>query len=197
MYAFKKQMKGGPGFFDNINPFDFPTRPVDQPRPMKVIVIGAGMSGTIAGIFFPRAIENLSLTIYEKNAGLGGTWFENKYPGIACDIPSHAYSFTFESNPEWSSYYAPGDEIEAYLKKVATKYDAVKYMKFKKEVIKAEWNDGEGKWYVTLKDLVTGQVSLLHPTMCLASQIPHSPVLTIRQLTMLIHTYRNSSTWQT
>lgn len=158
MYAFKKQMKGGPGFFDNVDPFDFPTRPVDSPRPMKVVVIGAGMSGIIAGIFFPRAIENLTLTIYEKNADLGGTWFENNYPGIACDIPSHAYSFTFEHNPGWSSYYAPGAEIEAYLKKVANKYNAVKYMKFRKEVVKAEWNDKEGKWYVTLTDLETGEV---------------------------------------
>ncbi|OAG44504.1 hypothetical protein AYO21_01500 [Fonsecaea monophora] len=157
MYAFKKQMKGGPGFFDNVDPLDFATRPVDKPRPMKVIVIGAGMSGIIAGIFFPRAIENLTLTIYEKNADLGGTWFENNYPGIACDIPSHAYSFTFEHNPEWSSYYAPGAEIEAYLKRVATKYDALKYMKFKKEVVSAEWNDQEGKWYVRLKDAETGQ----------------------------------------
>jgi len=76
MYAFKKQM-GGPGFFDNAREDDFPTRPVDKSRPMKVIIIGAGMSGIIAGIFFPRSIENLELTIYEKNADIGGTWFEN------------------------------------------------------------------------------------------------------------------------
>lgn len=77
MYAFKKQM-GGPGFFDNIREDDFPSRPIDQSRPMKVIVLGAGMSGIIAGILFPRAIQNLELTIYEKNEDIGGTWFENK-----------------------------------------------------------------------------------------------------------------------
>ncbi|KAH8772069.1 cyclohexanone monooxygenase [Hyaloscypha sp. PMI_1271] len=156
MYAFKKQM-GGPGFFDNVREDDFPSRPVDQNRPMKVIVLGAGMSGIIAGILFPRAIENLQLTIYEKNPDIGGTWFENNYPGIACDIPAHAYSFTFEGNPEWSSYYAPGAEIEAYLKRVTTKYDAYKYVKFKHMVTKCEWNDFEGKWHVHVEKVDTGE----------------------------------------
>jgi len=77
MYAFKKQM-GGPGFFDNAHPNDFATRPIDMNRPMKVIVMGGGLSGIIAAIFFPRAIENLELVVYEKNADIGGTWFENK-----------------------------------------------------------------------------------------------------------------------
>ncbi|KAH6986625.1 cyclohexanone monooxygenase [Ilyonectria destructans] len=148
---------GGGKFFDLVHEADFPTRPIDRNRPMKIIVIGAGMSGIIAGIFFPRAIENLELAIYEKNADIGGTWFENVYPGIACDIPSHAYSFTFEGNPEWSSYYASGAEIEGYLRRITNKYDAYKYMKFKHMARKAEWNDEEGKWYVEFENLDTGE----------------------------------------
>jgi cation diffusion facilitator CzcD-associated flavoprotein CzcO len=78
MYAFKKQMAGGPGFFDmKLN--DLASGPIDEMRRMKVIVIGGGMSGLIAAIFFPRKIENLDLVVYEKNADLGGTWFENRY----------------------------------------------------------------------------------------------------------------------
>ncbi|KAM5341974.1 hypothetical protein ACJ41O_015005 [Fusarium nematophilum] len=156
MYAFKKQMGAGP-FFDNLHDSHFPSRPVDKNRPMKVIVIGAGMSGIIAGIFMPRAIENLELTIYDKNADLGGTWFENVYPGIACDIPSHAYSFTFEGNPQWSSYYAPGAEIEAYLKRISDKYDATKFMKFKHEARRADWHSDKGKWRVEFQNLDTGE----------------------------------------
>jgi ribulose 1,5-bisphosphate synthetase/thiazole synthase len=76
MYVFKKQMGGG-SFFDTIHESHFPTRAVDRNRPIKLIVIGAGMSGIIGGIFFPRSIENLNLTIYEKNEDIGGTWFEN------------------------------------------------------------------------------------------------------------------------
>lgn len=86
--------------------------------------------------------------------------FLRRYPGIACDIPSHAYSFTFEGNPEWSSYYAPGAEIETYLKRVAMKYDAYKYMQFRRKVTKAEWHASEGKWHVHLENLETGQVRL-------------------------------------
>ncbi len=78
MYAFKKQM-GGPGFFANTHPDDFATRPVDAKRPIKVVVMGAGMSGIIAGILFPRSIENMELVIYDKNPDIGGTWFENVY----------------------------------------------------------------------------------------------------------------------
>ncbi|OAL43037.1 FAD/NAD(P)-binding domain-containing protein [Pyrenochaeta sp. DS3sAY3a] len=147
----------GLGFFTQAHADDFATRPVDTPRPIRVIVLGAGMSGILASILFPRGIENLNLVIYEKNPDLGGTWYENKYPGIACDIPSHAYQFTFASNPEWSSYYAPGSEIHAYLKAVTKKYDGTKYMRFNRKVLKAEWDDMAGKWHVHVKNTETGE----------------------------------------
>jgi cation diffusion facilitator CzcD-associated flavoprotein CzcO len=60
------------------------SRPIDYCRHMKVICIGAGMSGIQTGVLFPQKIKNLELVIYEKNADVGGTWFENKYPGLAC-----------------------------------------------------------------------------------------------------------------
>ncbi|TBU51272.1 hypothetical protein BD310DRAFT_910766 [Dichomitus squalens] len=75
-------------------------------QPIKVIVIGAGFSGILAGIRFPQKIPNVDLVIYEKSAGVGGTWYNNRYPitlnvcctgrGIACDIPAHCYQFSFE-----------------------------------------------------------------------------------------------------
>lgn len=81
-----------------------------------------------------------------------------RYPGAACDIPSHAYQFTFESNPKWSSYWAGSAEIQAYLKAVATKYNSTKYMKFNSKAEKAEWNDDTGKWTVTFRNMNTGEV---------------------------------------
>lgn len=63
-------------------------RPIDQPRPLKLIYIGAGISGIVAAIQFLKAVPHLELTIYEKNPELGGTWFENRYPGCACGKPS-------------------------------------------------------------------------------------------------------------
>jgi hypothetical protein len=61
--------------------------PIENQRPQKVIVIGAGYSGIYHGIRIPERLRNVELTIYDKNAGVGGTWFENRYPGCACDIP--------------------------------------------------------------------------------------------------------------
>jgi hypothetical protein len=61
--------------------------PIENHRPLKVIVIGAGYSGIYHGIRIPERLRNVELTIYDKNAGVGGTWFENRYPGCACDIP--------------------------------------------------------------------------------------------------------------
>ena len=59
-------------------------RAVDQPRPLKVVYIGAGISGILAAIKFRQTVPDIDLVIYEKNPGLGGTWYENKYPGCAC-----------------------------------------------------------------------------------------------------------------
>ena len=71
------------GNYDFFSPF-ISERAVDQPRPLKVIYIGAGISGILAAIKFREAVPGLDLTIYEKNPDLGGTWYENKYPGCAC-----------------------------------------------------------------------------------------------------------------
>lgn len=76
---------------------------------------------------------------------------------MACDIPSHAYQFTFESNPRWSSYYVGGAEILEYLKNVATKYDATKYMKFNHLIQDAVWDDNKGQWIVHITKTDTGE----------------------------------------
>lgn len=67
--------------------FKFRDTVVENQRPIKVIVVGAGYSGIYHGIRIPERLRNVDLTIYEKNSGVGGTWFENRYPGCACDIP--------------------------------------------------------------------------------------------------------------
>lgn len=133
--------------------------PVDAGRPLKVVCIGAGYSGILTAIRFPQRIPNLELVIYEKNADIGGTWYENSYPGIACDIPSHVYQFTFANNPSWSRFYAPGQEIQAYLKDIAWKYDVEKYVWLRHEFQRAEWHEESRQWHLTVKDLESGEVS--------------------------------------
>lgn len=89
-----------------------------QPR---IAIIGAGMSG-IAAVVKLRKAGYSDLTVYEKAAKAGGTWRENRYPGLSCDVPSHWYSFSFAPNPNWSHRFAYGPEIQAYMEHTAHKY---------------------------------------------------------------------------
>ncbi|UZP40374.1 hypothetical protein NXS19_008190 [Fusarium pseudograminearum] len=89
---------------------------IHEPRPMRVVCIGAGISGIAAAYKAQRQLVNTELIIYERNHDVGGTWLENKYPGCACDIPAHSYTFSWEGNPKWSRFYVEAPEILQYLK---------------------------------------------------------------------------------
>ncbi len=89
------------------------TAPSDAAESVRIAVLGAGMSGLCMGTQLKqRGIHDF--VILEKADSVGGTWRENTYPGIACDVPSHLYSFSFELNPNWSHNYGNGDEIWQY-----------------------------------------------------------------------------------
>ncbi|RSM01229.1 hypothetical protein CEP52_008651 [Fusarium oligoseptatum] len=138
---------------------DSPPKPrvVENFRPISVIIIGAGFSGIYCGIRIPERLRNVKLTIYEKNAGIGGTWYENRYPGCACDIPSHSYQYTFAPNPNWSQSHAPGPEILQYLESVATRYSVDRFIKTSHKVLDATWDEKASQWHVTVKNLQTGE----------------------------------------
>ncbi|KAJ5729799.1 uncharacterized protein N7483_004307 [Penicillium malachiteum] len=121
-------------------------RSVDDHRPLRVVVIGAGISGILACIRLAQRIPNLDLCIYEKNADIGGTWHENVYPGCACDIPANTYQASFEPNKEWSSFYAPAAEIHQYWKRVVEKYGCMEHIKLQQQVTSAAWNERSSKW---------------------------------------------------
>lgn len=82
------------GVSPTLGQFELKDAPVENFRPMKVIIIGAGFSGIYCGIRIPQRLRNIDLTIYEKNEGIGGTWFENRYPGCACDVPGVSPRFS-------------------------------------------------------------------------------------------------------
>ncbi|TBU38967.1 FAD/NAD(P)-binding domain-containing protein [Dichomitus squalens] len=131
---------------------------IDEYKPIKVIVIGAGFSGILAGIRFPQKIPNVDLVIYEKSAGVGGTWYNNKYPGIACDVPAHCYQFSFEDKRDWTSFYPPGHEIREHLEDVVNKYKLMRYIRLNHEVVRAQYDEPTGKWHVRVRrtDQATG-----------------------------------------
>ncbi|MEE9608497.1 MAG: NAD(P)/FAD-dependent oxidoreductase [Myxococcota bacterium] len=115
------------------------------PRDLEICIVGAGMSGLLMGIRLKQAgIENFR--IYEKAASLGGTWRENTYPGLTCDVPSFFYSFSFEQNRDWSRRFSPGPEILAYFERVAEKYDLLPYITFNEQVTSARYQDG--RWAI-------------------------------------------------
>lgn len=133
---------------------------------LKVAVIGAGASGIGAAIQLQRAgIEDV--TLFEKAADLGGTWRDNVYPGIACDIPSHLYRYSFAPNPSWTFEYSPGAEILAYFRSVATSFGIHGRIRFGHELRRAE-RVGD-RWHLTTSqgdqgafDVVVAATGVLH-----------------------------------
>ncbi|KAJ3555089.1 hypothetical protein NM688_g2766 [Phlebia brevispora] len=124
---------------------------VDDYRPMKVVVIGAGISGILAGIRFRQYVSNVNLTIYEREERIGGTWWTNRYPGVACDVPSHCYQYTFERKSDWSALYAPGAEIHQHLESIADKYKLEQYIKLSHKLVHARWDDTDKKWHLRIE----------------------------------------------
>ncbi|CEN60361.1 hypothetical protein ASPCAL02802 [Aspergillus calidoustus] len=129
---------------------------VNQPKPIRVIVLGAGIAG-IAFAYKAREIENVFFQIYEKNSDVGGTLFESRYPGVSCDVPAHSYTFTWEGNPDWTKFYASGEEIEAFYQRLAKEYGVYQQTKFKHQIEGAVWDDEAGLWRITVKHLETGE----------------------------------------
>ncbi|MHB8219865.1 MAG: flavin-containing monooxygenase [Acidimicrobiales bacterium] len=113
-------------------------RGVSGPR---FVVVGAGMAGVLSAIQLQQA-GLTDFTVYEKADRLGGTWRENTYPGVACDVPSHLYSFSFAPNPDWSHVFSPGAEIAAYFEDVARRYGVENYIAYGTEVSRLTFRDG-------------------------------------------------------
>ncbi|EME39601.1 hypothetical protein DOTSEDRAFT_56930 [Dothistroma septosporum NZE10] len=126
-------------------------------RKIKVLTIGAGVSGILMAYQIQKHCENVEHVMYEKNADVGGTWLENRYPGCACDIPSHAYAYQFALNPNWPRFFSYAPDIWKYLDKVCNTFDLRKYMTFNTEVIGAYWNEEKGEWNVKLRQNGPGQ----------------------------------------
>ncbi|KAH6723072.1 hypothetical protein BKA61DRAFT_533841 [Leptodontidium sp. MPI-SDFR-AT-0119] len=141
----------------NASPLTLKDAPVENLRPLKVRVIGAGYSGIYLGIRIPQRLRNIDLKIYEKNEGIGGTWWENRYPGCACDIPSHSYQYSFEPNPTWSTFYAPAEEICNYLTSAAEKYNVLRFVKLRHRVTRCAWDDSAKKWKLEIENVKTGE----------------------------------------
>ncbi|WP_216215557.1 flavin-containing monooxygenase [Amycolatopsis aidingensis] len=113
-----------------------------------VIIVGTGFSGLGMAIQL-RKEGREDFVILEKAQDVGGTWRDNTYPGCACDIQSHMYSFSFEQNPDWSRSFSPQQEIWDYMRRVARKYDLYRFIRFGQEMTGAHWDSEQHRWQVT------------------------------------------------
>ena len=144
-------------------------------QPLTAIIIGTGFGGLGMAI----ALRKQGITdfvILEKGNDVGGVWRDNSYPGAACDVPSHLYSFSFEPNPNWSRKFSPQAEIFAYLKHCAEKYQLLPQIAFGTEVSAADYDEDQALWRVTTKDQKQLTARLL---LCATGQLsrPALPVI--------------------
>lgn len=112
-----------------------------------------GFSGIGVGAQLKRWYNNSDIVFFERGSALGGTWWINSYPGCACDVPAPLYSYSFEQNVEWSSLFPPALEIQAYLVRVAQKYDIPSKIRFRTNVKSARWDEREQHWVLSIQDL--------------------------------------------
>jgi 4-hydroxyacetophenone monooxygenase len=120
---------------------------IDRHGGFHVVVIGAGMSGLLAGIELDRA--GIPFTIIEKDEDVGGTWLENTYPGCRVDNPNHIYSYSFEPNPDWPQHFSTRDVLWNYFRGVADKYRLRDRIRFKTTVRAAAFDEAAQRWRVT------------------------------------------------
>jgi len=125
-------------------------RAIDDSRSsFPVVVIGCGESGLLAGIRLKEA--GIPFTIIEKNAGVGGTWWENTYPGARVDVGNHFYCYSFEPSDTWTEYFAQQPELQAYFESVMEKYEIEPHIRFETEVLAATWDDDQCAWSIRLR----------------------------------------------
>jgi len=122
----------------------------DDRRDFPVVVIGCGQSGLLAGIKLREA--GIPFTIVEKNAGPGGTWWENSYPGARVDVGSHFYCYSFEPADHWTEYFSQQPELRQYFEAVMGKYGIDAHCRFNTEVTEAAFDEATGRWTVWVRD---------------------------------------------
>lgn len=136
-------------------------------RSLRVAIIGAGMSGILAAIRL-RETGVRDISIFEKADRLGGTWRDNTYPGLTCDVPSHLYRYTFEPNPDWSRRFSPGPEIRRYFEGVAERHAVDGLIRTNSEIVRSTFRDS--RWEL---ETIGGDVETFDAVICCTGVLHH------------------------
>lgn len=146
------------GFVDRDPVISLP--PADErARDFKVLIVGAGMSGLLSAIKLQAA--GIPFEIIEKNDTVGGTWYENSYPGCGVDTPNHFYSYSFLPNHEWTGYYSKQAELHRYFEDVADRYDLRRHIRFETVVDQMAWDTAASQWQIDVRN-AAGEPETLH-----------------------------------
>ncbi|QBJ97810.1 NAD(P)/FAD-dependent oxidoreductase [Rhodococcus sp. ABRD24] len=121
--------------------------PAVSSHQVDTLIIGSGFAGLGAAIKLAQAGKH-DFLVLERGTEVGGTWRDNTYPGAACDVPSHLYSYSFALNPEWTRSFSPQSEIQRYISSVARRYNVLDKHVFGCDVLAAHWNDDTARWDV-------------------------------------------------
>jgi len=157
---------------------------VSAPVDVDVAVVGAGFAGIGLGVRLARRRRE-SFVLLERAHGVGGTWRDNRYPGVACDVPSHLYSFSFAPNPHWTRAFSPQPEIWAYLGDCARRFGILPHLRLGHELHRATWDDASRRWRLeTSKGTWTADVLVAATGPLSEPRIPALPGLAGFQGTM-------------
>ena len=139
-------------------------------RSVRVAVIGTGFAGLAMAIRLKQSGLD-DFLVFERAEDVGGTWRDNTYPGAACDVPSHLYSFSFAPNPDWSRSFSGQSEIQQYLRDCTDRFGIRPHIRFHHEVSNIRWDDGSQRWHVetnvgrfTAQVVVSGMGALSEPS---------------------------------
>jgi len=143
---------------------------------MRVVIVGAGFGGIATAIELRRHGFD-EITILEAAPELGGTWLYNSYPGAACDVPSHLYSFSYAQRRDWSRLCSPRDEILTYLRGVAADFDVNGHVRTDRKVTACRWDDQRGHWTVHAVDSAGAAHELVGEALVLATGQLNQPAL--------------------
>jgi cation diffusion facilitator CzcD-associated flavoprotein CzcO len=134
---------------------------VAQGSEVRIAIIGSGFGGLGTAIRL-RQRGMHDFVVLERAGDVGGTWRDNTYPGCACDVQSHLYSFSFAPNPDWSRSFSPQPEIQTYLQRCAREFGILPHVRFHHEVTDARWDDDAQRWRIgTSRGPVTAQVLVM------------------------------------
>ena len=132
--------------------------PASARADFPVVVIGCGQSGLLAGIRLREA--GIPFTILEKNPGIGGTWWENTYPGCRVDVGNHFYCYSFEPSDHWTEFFSQQPELQAYFESVMDRHGVRPHVRWETEVVGARWDEAKAIWSVRIRRKDGGEETL-------------------------------------